>query len=233
MSERLGHVGNLRKIPVVLTDSRGRNLEEQVDSSRHPENKIVWWYRRGKGAEEQFAWLKENLQPQFEHLQSNHLTIYIWLGTCDLTSKSGTFIDIRSESYTSVNQLCSFYKQIYDYLSQYPTISLIFLELPYYSIYQWNKQHDHPAPEPFREKDRILQDQIYETNKYIRSLNSLMHQNSPDFSLDLEKSRKPQNKRCAKYSLNFGLYLDGVHPHPDLARLWLIRICLRLENDCN
>ena len=40
LSERLQHVGNLRKIPVILIDSRGRNLEEQVDPSRHPENTV-------------------------------------------------------------------------------------------------------------------------------------------------------------------------------------------------
>ena len=73
LSERLRHVGNLRKIPVVLTDSRGRNLEDQVNPESHPENKIVWWYRRGKGAEEQFSWLKENLQGQFGQVDDLHM----------------------------------------------------------------------------------------------------------------------------------------------------------------
>ena len=160
------------------------------------------------------------------------LTVYVWVGTCDLTDKTGSFIDLRSENYSAVNRLCAFYKQIYEYLSEYPTITCIFLELPYYSIYLWNITHQHSNPEQFRAKDKILEGQIDETNKYIRSLNTLMHRNSPDFGLDLEKCRKQKGK-LPKYSLNYGLYLDGVHPHPDLAKLWLIRICLRLENDCN
>ena len=47
--------------PVVLTDSKGKCLQDQVDSHKFPENRIIWWYQRGKGAEEQLAWLKENL----------------------------------------------------------------------------------------------------------------------------------------------------------------------------
>lgn len=162
------------------------------------------------------------------------MTLYIWIGTCDLTTKTGHKIELRSEDFASVNRLCSLYKQIYDFLREYPTLTVIFLELPYYSIYHYNGTHEQPNLEQFRSQDKILQSQINEVNKYIRSLNSLMHKdiNSPNFGLDLEKPHKSVDKSKGTYSLNYGLYVDGVHPHPDLAKLWLIRLSLRFENDC-
>ena len=230
---KLSLIGHLNKIPVVLTDSKGRYLKDQVQNV-HPENKIVWWAKSGAGVEEQFAWLRENLQSEFVNLHSDHITLYIWLGTCDLTTKTGEFIDLKSEDFSAGNRLCRFYRQIHEYISDYPNIRLIFLQLPCYSIYFWNLSHGHSDPEQFREKDKILANQLSEVNKYIRGFNSVLHPeiNSVDFGLDLEKSNKPHNRRHISYCNNFQLYLDGIHPCPELARLWVVRLSLRLEKDC-
>ena len=224
--------GYLRKIPVLLTDSRGRDLEQVVNPQKYPENKIYFWYQRGVGVEERFEWLKQNLQSKFQELGSNHITLYVWIGTCDLTKKTNNFIELRTQDYTTVRYICKFYKEIHDYVRQFPTINIVFLELPFYSIFLWNLHHNHVNPQSFREQDKLLEQQITEVNKYINQLNILHHQNSPSFSHDLEKSRKRRHEQSATYSFNYGLYLDGVHPHPDLAKLWLIRIALRLPNDC-
>ena len=36
-------------IPVLLTDSRGRNLENVTDPTRYPDNKLYFWYSPGDG----------------------------------------------------------------------------------------------------------------------------------------------------------------------------------------
>ncbi|VDI00542.1 Hypothetical predicted protein [Mytilus galloprovincialis] len=232
LEPRLNSLGNLGKIPVILSDSKGIYLQEVVNSQRHPENKLYFWCRRGVGVEEQYKWLKDNLATKIQELDSNHITLYIWLGTCDLTEKRGKFIDLRSEDFTTVRHVCQTYKQIYEYLKDYPTISLVFLEIPYYSIYLWNERHDHASPEKFRTQDKKLEHQITEVNKYISQLNTLFHKNSPLFGLDLERNRKHRERSQASYNLNYALYIDGIHPIPELAKLWVIRIALRLPADC-
>ena len=92
LSPRLQGIGNLAKIPVILSDSKGANLEAAVDPQCHPENKIKFWYRKGKRVNEQYLWLKDNLHTELQKLDTHHITLYIWLGTCDLTEKSDKFI---------------------------------------------------------------------------------------------------------------------------------------------
>lgn len=226
LSKRLDY-GNLKKVPVLLTDSRGRNLEDVTDSSQYPENKIYYWYSPGDGVQEQFSWLKENLEKKFNELGTQHLTLYVWLGTCDLTEKCGRYIQLRSEKNETVSHICKVYGDIHKYVRSFPTINIVFLELPFYSIYLWNVHRRHPNPHIFRDQDRKLHKQITEVNRFVNQINTLYHQNSPSFSHDLEKNRKRAGQRA-----KCGLYIDGVHPHPRLAKLWLLRIALRLPKDC-
>ena len=112
------------------------------------------------------------------------ITLYIWLDTCDLTTKIENFIHLRSQDFSAGNRLCRFFRQIRDFISDYPTIRLIFLQIPCYSIYFWNLSHGHDDPEQFREKDKILEN--------IIDLKSVLHPeiNSVNFSLDLEKIKQ-------------------------------------------
>ena len=221
----------LRTIPIVLSDSKAKYLEREVNWSKHPENKIFWWYEKGADTERQLNWLKSNLEQKFEELSSRHFTLYIWLGTCDLTEKSGKFIQLRSENNDRVKHVCDTYKEIYKFIANFPTIKLVFLELPYFSVYLWNLYKEHPEPEQFRAHNKLLETQIRAVNSFVKETNLLLRGHSPYFGLDLEKVRKQRGKPPV-YSYNYGLYLDGVHPHPDLALLWLIRLCLIIIEDC-
>ena len=167
--------------------------------------------------------------------ESVHVTLYIWLGTCDLTVKEGKFISLRSTDFQVVTDLCQTYQDILKYMRKFPTVRLIFLQIPLYSVYWWNAFHNHPEPDQFVKQDEILHDQLYEVNKYLVTLNNYLHEgiNSPDFNSDILASRKGHYDRKTRYSTSFALYLDGIHPSPVLAKLWLIRLCLRFANDCN
>ena len=232
LDSRLKEIGNLRKIPVILSDSKGNYLREVVDPAAHPENKIYFWCRRGTRVYQQYEWLKENFNTQLQQIGSNQITLYVWLGTCDLTEKSGQYIKLRSNNLSAVNAVCKGFKDIFDFIRQFSTVTLIFLEIPFYSVYLWNLFHKHPEPEKFRQQDKLLESQIIEVNKYICQLNTVLHTTTPSFCLDLERNRKHKDRRQAIYSLNYGLYTDGVHPCPELAKLWLIRIALRFPDDC-
>lgn len=235
LAQRLDN-GNLKKIPVLFTDSRGRYLENVTNKSVYPENKIHFWYHSGRGVEKQYETLQSGLQLKCQELESTHITLYIWLGTCDLTKKSEStnYIELRSQNnITIVNYISEQYQKIHRYVREnFQNINMVFLELPFYSIYLWNLHHGHPTPDNFRPDDMKLQEQIVSLNKFIHQINTLHHINSPCFNHDLERNRKSKTDRRPHYSFNFGLYIDGVHPHPDLAKLWLIRIALRLPQDC-
>lgn len=113
----------LRTIPIVLSDSKGRYLQREVDPNRHLENKLFWWCNKGAKTECQFQWLKDNLLTKFEELSSEHLTIYVWLGTCDITHKIGEQTSVNNDS---VNKICNSYKEIYKFLSGFPTLKVVF-----------------------------------------------------------------------------------------------------------
>ena len=118
-------------------------MEQVGNPQKFYENKIYFWYQRGVSVEERFEWLNQNLQSKVQELGSNYITVYVWLGTCDLTKKSDNFIELRTRDYTTVRHICRFYKEIYDYVRQFPTINIVFLELPFYSMFLWNLHHNH------------------------------------------------------------------------------------------
>ena len=56
-------------------------------------------------------------------------------------------------------------------LKPYPGTKLTILEIPHYTIVQWNTSRNHPKPEIFKDQDEQLQNQIDQVG-----LNTLIHQ---------------------------------------------------------
>ena len=77
LSPHLHGLGILAKTPVILSDSKGCNLEAAVDPQCHPENKIKFWYRKGKDVHvnDQYLWLKDNLLLELQKSGTNHITL--------------------------------------------------------------------------------------------------------------------------------------------------------------
>jgi hypothetical protein len=48
---------------------------------------IVWWCKKGAKIEGSLAWLKRNIDRNLQNL--GDIALYVWLGTCNLTSKDG------------------------------------------------------------------------------------------------------------------------------------------------
>lgn len=76
-----------------LTDSKGRYLRELYNSDI--EREIIWWDYSGRTTSKGYSWLVDNLDRQITHLGNVH--VYIWLGTCDLTTYDHSFISLSSE----------------------------------------------------------------------------------------------------------------------------------------
>lgn len=213
--------------PVVLSDSKARYLQSEVV---HPaEQKIVWWYESGASAKSQLDFLKDNLELKLHRYP--RIVLYIWLGTCDLTKKEGKFIELKARDNSAVSELINTLKEIHKFVSGFPTVKLVYLELPYYSIFHWNATKHHETPGKFKHDDFLLKEQIDAVNSFVRESNILLRKYSPKFNCDIQNCRKdPDN---ARYTIKFyNFFIDGIHPCPALSRVWLLRICEIAFKDC-
>lgn len=109
------------------------------------------------------------------------------------------------------------------FIGQFKEVVSIFLEIPPYSIVEWNRAKGHIDPQIFKEKDKTLNKTICILKDYIRNVNSVCIVNGPRFKLHLLKYRKEKGK-CQRVSYNFQLYIDDIHPCSMLAKVWLKRL---------
>ena len=144
------------------------------------------------------------------------ICLFIFIGTCDFTCKGRRQIHLRKP-------VCNTLQVYYDNLLYIKRrcagsrIRLTFLHIPYYSIRIWNKIKGHENADIFREDDKELSRIIDAVNSRIDDLNSDMNTYSPRLNADLVRSRKGKGKR-QRYSMNFKLLVDGIHPGKQLAR---------------
>ncbi|CAG2190058.1 unnamed protein product [Mytilus edulis] len=155
--------------------------------------------------------------------------------------KSGRYLNLRFQNTSSI------IKYIKDKLEDIilaikvsrkkntPRVTL--LEIPHYSLVEYNSSQKHPEPRSFYEDDIKLSKQIDSINSVIRQLNTsaLDNARSPRFSLDLTRPTKGHKGQRAKARSHYNfkhVYVDGEHPNPLLAKLWYQRIGRQMVFDC-
>ena len=224
--------GEKQLTPCILTDSKGRYLRELCNSDI--EREIVWWDYSGRTTSKGYSWLVDNLDRQITRLGNVH--VYIWLGTCDLTTYDHSFISPSSESDTTIKSICDIYRQIIQLIRDRPNCRLTFLEIPVYSIVEWNKYKRHDKPNSFKKQDDLLIGQVIALNEKIRGLNSELSSRaaSPIFSTDIShiQTNSRSHKTTIRDNYNFSLYKDGIHPTEVLAKVWLKKITQVVQSDC-
>lgn len=225
--------GTKIRTPVVLSDSKALCLQEVVssDTSKH----IIWWAQRGAKVSDRVVWLKQNIKDKIKELGSIHL--YVWLATCDLTSKDKSgFISVTAHDNSTVEYILEKYSEIVKILSRFADSRVTFLVTPAYCIPLWNKHLKHKNPGTFNDQDSDLHHQIDHLNYQIKDLNTSVNTISPDFNIDL--IHNPRRKTCryrktvTKHQYNFDLYKDGIHPKNVLAKVWLKKLCVQIKRDC-
>lgn len=224
--------GKKRLQPIVLSDSKGRYIERFYRDTT--EKQLIIISQSGLKAEESKKWLKRNIAKKI--IEHGDIWLYIWIGTCNLTSKNKNYIALRSQTNAEIEYIKTIYKEIIEIIKKYPGSKLTFLETPIYSIKKWNAGKGHKNPETFNEQDEQLSEQIYQLNGIVRDLNKELGSHSPEFSSDLLKNNKHRSgsKRTPKKKrqYNFDLYKDGIHPRDLLAKAWLRKIEEQAKRDC-
>ena len=217
--------------PVILSDSKGNYIKDQV---HHQEDRqIVWWNKRGTNINNSLHWLEKNIKSKIKELGNIH--IYIWLGTCDLTTKNkdGTLSLATQHSETSNN----IFEQLQKFkllLQPYPNSRITFIEIPHYSITKWNSRVKKSPTEDRINQDQELHQQIVDLNTQIQNLNSSLNVRSPLLNLHLKASKqvKRGKNRPRKQYVNYQLNLDGIHPKQILAKAWLAEISTQIRIGC-
>ena len=117
---------------IQLSDSKGRYLKEFLVNSV-VENRVQFWYKCFSTTRQTFDWFRDNIDRKIQ--RPGPLWIYIWVGTCDLTTKNGNYVHITSESdNSSVSYITEYYQLFADLINSRPNCKYTFLETPVYSI---------------------------------------------------------------------------------------------------
>jgi hypothetical protein len=128
------------------------------------------------------------------------------------------------------------YRQIIQLIRDRPNCRLILLEIPVYSIVEWNKYKRHDKPNSFKKQDDLLIGQVIALNEKIRWLNSELNSRtaSPIFSTDIShiRANSRSQKTTIRDNYNFSLYKDGINPSEVLAKVWLKKITQVIQSDC-
>jgi hypothetical protein len=114
-----------------------------------------------------------------------------------LTKREGDFIYLRSRDNSAVNKLISDLKNIYNFVKQFGNrVKLVFLQLPVYSIHEFNAYQGYQEENSFKEDDCILKQHIDAVNFYIKDANRLACNISKIFRrLAKAKTSKTTNSR--------------------------------------
>ncbi|OWF42392.1 hypothetical protein KP79_PYT05157 [Mizuhopecten yessoensis] len=224
--------GHRKFKPVILSDSKGNHLANHC--SNEQELEINWCAKGGRKFEHGHRWLIENLPAKLT--RHGKVSLYVWLGTCNLTSVNKDYISLTTDLDETVNKIINTITEIRTLPERHENLKTTILEIPNYSIVKWNTYKGHSDPSSFKDQDDKLQDQIHALNKHIRGVNSKPNRHSPIFSTDLSGNSKykPGNKNTTKtrHYYNFNLYKDGIHPENTLAKVWLKNITEQIKKVC-
>jgi hypothetical protein len=100
------------RTPVSLSDSKWFTLKEHVRIN--PESYIEFRCKKGATADDRLDYLQVNLSQNLICL--NQITLFVWIGTCNLTTKSDGFIELASTNSNSAFELINLLKQIYHFV---------------------------------------------------------------------------------------------------------------------
>ena len=198
----------------VLSDSKGGYLKREQEGSGH--NGLEFVYRGGAKSTDQD--LKRIIFQKIRHVRKP--IVFIWFGTCELTVKQGRCISLINGLNNKNDELIDSYRNLRREILEVNRNSVVvFIECPYFSIYEWNRMKGNCSEED-KSANLELKVAIDNLNYRLAELNTV---STPRISLDLIASCKKKGKSTS-YKVNYRLLTDGVHPSQNLARLWLRKV---------
>ena len=125
--------------------------------------------------------------------------VLIWLGTCEITEKSGKYINLRDYPYQTIEDTLTKYRELKHRILQANRQAIvIFIERPYYSVIKTNKIKGDKSVDKHNSKDKIVCDLVDYFNEKIRLLNPT-NVTIPRLAQDIIIARKPRTQKEVKY----------------------------------
>ncbi|CAG2193531.1 unnamed protein product [Mytilus edulis] len=140
--------------PVLFSDSKGNYLERQI---RPGISRVIkFWSEKGRTTKRGVQWLRDNIATKIGQL--DNISIYVWLGTCDLTyyNYKTKYIELHPDPSEAIKDTVDNLNEIVKIVQNYPGCKVTLLEVPPISIYHWNKSRDHPDTNQFINQDCLL-----------------------------------------------------------------------------
>ena len=115
------------------------------------EESIKWKYKGGRTAPEGSRWLRAN----FKQMQRKYgeISVCFWLGRCDMTRTLGKLIRLRKDYLDYAALLLIKLEKLIKFANIH-NFTLTFLEIPIYSIKEYNASKGHSNPDKFEEQDK-------------------------------------------------------------------------------
>ncbi len=88
--------GKIRKHAILISYSKGNYIRKHTDIIPAFGGNLRFICKGGARFADQFVWLENNLADYI--CRHGQTVLYIWLGTCDLTTRNGRFIHLRHGS---------------------------------------------------------------------------------------------------------------------------------------
>lgn len=223
--------GERKRKAVIFTDSKGSYVKaaKNVLKEEQIAAEIEWDIHIGGTSNTILSKFSDHLDQLVK--ANGRIHVYIWAGTCDLTTKKGKFIYQNDDPIRAKKILVENLLRAEETVLEKESVRLTVLQVPYLSISKWNAYRGHKNPESFSEQDKSLKNHIDIINTVIQQINTRLGVRSPKFNLDVERSKKNKDT-ITKYSTNWGLYKDGVHPAKTLAAVWMRHITKEVIKDC-
>ena len=139
-----------KRFPIVLSDSKGNYVKPYVKSIGRD---IRWWNVRGLTTEAAVDWVIGKNDSKIR--KHGPLCIYVWLGTCDLTTKSSRVVSLNRNFKKDCDETMARYERLSAYCSSREA-DIVLLEVPYFSITEYNRYLGHKNPESFQDQDEDL-----------------------------------------------------------------------------
>ncbi|CAC5386529.1 unnamed protein product [Mytilus coruscus] len=127
--------------PVLFSDSKGNYVERQIRPGISRE--IKFWSEKGRTTKKGVQWLRDNIATKIGQL--DNISIYVWLGTCDLScyNYKTKYIELHPDPYEATKDTVDNLNEIVKIVQNYSGCKVTLLEVPPILIYHWNKSRDH------------------------------------------------------------------------------------------
>jgi len=215
------------KTPILVSDSKGYTLR---NAGRQNEFPTELWCITGAKTHKLVDLIEERIDKAINRYCN--IIIYLWSGTCDITTKSGRYIKLSHISDKTVKEIVEQFERAITIIQKYPGAEIKFIDCPLLSIVKYNKHKGHKHSEHFKADDFKATEQIKQLNSKILALNSRLSKTTIRVSKYYFRARKLKPGKYRK-SINISInQRDGVHPDQLLSLAITKHILLDTYSEC-